>query len=95
MQILKPITYDNEKYLTWIRGQTCGVWGCGKIGEPHHVRRQRWGAGASKRSHDYVAIARCRQYHIPQYDNFGELMSVELEIIENLMKYIEHLRQGN
>jgi len=88
MECPKPITYRSKKYLAWMRGKACGVYECNKIGEPHHVRRQRWGAGMRKKPHDYVCISRCRDHHNPMYDDFGESMMVEIEIIDNLMKYI-------
>jgi hypothetical protein len=85
----KPKTDKDPKYLAWIRKQKCGVYGCGRGGEPHHVRRQRWGAGTAKKPHDYVCVSRCREHHDPVYDNFSEVMMVEHEIIDNLMRYIK------
>ena len=88
----KPKTHESARYLAWMRGQICGVYGCCKIGEPHHVRRQFWGAGTSKKPHDYVCVSRCREHHNPIYDDSGTYRSAELEIIENLMQYIKEHR---
>ena len=88
----KPKTHEDPKYLKWVRGQICGVYGCGKIGEPHHVRRHLWGAGTSKKPHDYVCVSRCREHHDPVYDHFSANGMAELEIIDNLMRYIKEYR---
>ena len=88
----KQKTLEDPKYLAYIRGGQCGVWGCVEIGEPHHVRRQRWCAGTSKKPHDYVCVSRCREHHDPVYDDSGTYGSAELEIIENLMWYIKEHR---
>ena len=87
----KPDTYEDPKYLAFMRGQQCGVYGCGETGEPHHVRRQMWGAGTSKKPHDYVCVSRCREHHDPVYDDCGARGMVELEIIDNLMRYIRSI----
>ena len=89
----KPKTYEDPKYLKWKRGQTCGVYGCDKVGEPHHVRHQVWGSGTSKKPHDYVCVSRCREHHNPVYDDFGINGMVELEIIDNLMRYIKSIKE--
>ena len=78
----KPQRYKNEHYLEFIRGKLCGVAGCYKNGEPHHVRRIFWGAGTGQKSHDYVTLSRCRDHHKAEYDDFKE-------IIQNLKEYIE------
>jgi len=82
----KPKRYTNEKYLnTQIRGHLCGVHGCHKACEPHHMRKLFWGAGTSQTSHDYVALRRCRDHHHPHYDDMDE-------IIQNLKEYSEIVR---
>jgi len=83
----KPKRYENPGYLKWIRGQTCGVEYCRNPGEPHHVRKLRWGAGVSQKPHDYVTVSRCREHHDAKFDGGSEM-----EIIENLIAYIEFKR---
>ena len=87
MEYPKPKTYDNEDYLIFIRGKPCRI--CLQRAEPHHVRRIYWGAGTSKKPHDYVSIPRCRRHHGPDFED-----NVELEIISLLMEYIESKRRG-
>ena len=87
----KPVTHTNEDYLKFIRGQECFYPLCCLPGEPHHPRRLYWGAGTSKKPHDYVAIPVCREHHKPKYENAVKL---ELIIIEYLMKYIESKRRN-
>jgi len=83
----KPQRYKNEKYLNMmVRGTICGISGCGKLGEPHHVRRLYWGAGTSQKPHDYVTVSRCRDHHDPEFEeNVGQ------EIINNLVVYLERV----
>lgn len=85
----KPITYKNPKYLDWLRGQPCVT--CGRSGEPHHIRRIKWGAGVGKKSHDYCCVSLCRQCHTFIHAGKDDVCheSAELIIIDNLMKYIE------
>lgn len=82
--IPKPRTKRDKAYLAWIRKQPCGYKGnfCQGEVEAHHVRRQRWGAGAGKKPHDYVAVPRCHYHHTPNHE-----LDVELEIIDLLIKY--------
>ena len=67
-----------------MRGRPCGI--CVQPGEPHHVRKIRWGSGTSTKSHDYYTVSRCRTHHSVMYDD-----GAEFENIENLMKYISQL----
>jgi len=76
----KPKTYEDPKYIAWIK--TLGCFYCGKPSEPHHIRRQVWGAGTGKKPHDYVAVPRCRDHHDPKYED-----NVEVEIITLLIAY--------
>ena len=86
----KSKTYRNQKYLKFMRGKKCGIPWCCKDGEPHHVRKLRWGAGVSQKPHDYVTISRCREiHHDPKFDDSGEQGSAAMEIIDNLMEFIE------
>ena len=86
----KPKTYDNEKYLKFIRGRPCGIPWCGNKSQAHHVRKIRWGAGVGQKPHDYVTISRCRElHHNPKFDDSGEQGSAVMEIIDNLMEWIE------
>lgn len=80
----KPKIYKNKRYLDFIRSQTCEV--CGKLGEPHHIRRSYFGAGMGKKSHDYATICLCREHHDPKWES---KLFVERVIINNLMEYIE------
>jgi len=89
--IPKQITFRNAAYLNYIREKPCCV--CGGRAEAHHVRRQRWGSGTSKKPHDYVAIPLCPEHHDPETEKF--LVKIEYEIIEYLMGYIESKRRGN
>jgi hypothetical protein len=79
--------YRNKKYLQWIQSQPCEI--CNGKSEPHHIRKERWGAGMGQKPHDYVAIPLCRKHHDPAIE---KLIKVEYLIIENLMRYIEHVR---
>ena len=90
MQIPKPETYRNKKYLAWMRGQPCEV--CGALGEPHHVRRTGWGSGVGKKGHDLCVISLCRKCHSLEHAQ-PFIQDVEYKIINNLMKYI--MRTGN
>ena len=63
MKFPKPVTYKNKDYLAYIRKQPCAI--CGSPAEPHHVRRERWGAGTGKKPHDYVTVPLCRYHHDP------------------------------
>lgn len=83
----KSKTYRSRKYLKWLRGQKCGMDWCGQDGEPHHVRKIRWGAGVSQKPHDFVTVSRCRVHHDAKYDR-----GAEMEIIDSLMKYIEETK---
>lgn len=87
---LKPKTYRNEKYLVWIRQKPCLIPGCFNRAEPHHVRRQYWGAGISKKPHDYVAVPLCREHHNPSIE---DEFNIYLVIISQLMEYIEKIRK--
>ena len=81
----KPITYKDGNYLKFIGKQPCRY--CNGPAEPHHVLRHCWGNGMGKKSHDYVAVPRCRDHHGPKFE-----YNVKNEIIELLMKYIEDNR---
>ena len=82
----KHKTYKNAQYLAYIRTLPCFF--CGGIAEPHHVRRSYWGAGTGIKSHDYVSVPRCRTHHNTDTED-----GVELEIIDNLMKYVESIKR--
>ena len=73
--------YRSKAYLAFIRKQPCPY--CLQDSEPHHVRRSKWGAGASQKPHDYITVPRCRNHHSPDYEE-----NIELEIIDLLMRYI-------
>lgn len=80
----KFITYRDRAYLDWIKGQPCLV--CGKPSEPCHVRRHYWGAGTSKKPHDYCAIQLCRDHHSYATERqYG----TDRQVAENLMRYIQ------
>ena len=81
----KPVTYENKKYLDFIRSKPCLL--CNRPAEPHHVRRSYWGAGVGKKPHDYVAIPFCRECHDPKNE-----VGVMMIIIKYLMEYIEKQR---
>lgn len=86
----KPKKYRNQKYLDWIKGQTCLVPECNEKSEPCHVRHPHWGAGAGLKPHDYVAIQLCRSHHT--YENERKY-GTERQIVDNLMRYIEYCRK--
>ena len=73
--------YRDKKYLKFIRSLKCTI--CWKLAEAHHIRRSCWGAGTSQKPHDFVAVARCREHHGPDYED-----DIEFEIINNLLKYL-------
>jgi len=73
--------YRDKKYLKFIRSMRCAF--CYQPAEAHHVRRSCWGAGASQKPHDYVAVARCRGHHGPDYED-----DIEFEIIKNLLRFL-------
>ena len=79
----KPKTYKNEQYLAYIRTLPCII--CLQQAEPCHVRRSYFGAGASKKPWDYVAIPGCRLHH----NDVENMVDVEREIIKCLIGYIE------
>lgn len=81
--IPKPETFKDRNYLQWIKGQPCLV--CGKPSEACHVRRYHWGAGISKKPHDYCVIQLCRDCH--SYEN-ERRYGTDRQIIENLMRYL-------
>ena len=83
----KPVTFKNEDYLKFIRTLPCII--CLQPAEPCHVRKLHFGAGISKRPHDYVAIPGCRKHH----NDVEKLVGVEREIIRCLMGYIEFKRK--
>ena len=82
MKFPKPVTYKNKDYLAYIRKQPCAI--CGSPAEPHHVRRERWGAGTGKKPHDYVTVPLCRYHHDPAVE---EDILPETSIILYLMQY--------
>ena len=91
MQIPKPFTYKDKKYLKWIKGQPCEI--CGKPGEPHHIRLLALGSGVGKKPHDYATIPLCRECHqschngdFMKYKEIG--LDIYLAVINYLMKYI-------
>lgn len=73
--------YRDKKYLEFVRSLRCTI--CWRQAEVHHIRRSYWGAGMGVKSHDFVAVARCRDHHSPDYED-----DVEMEIINNLIKYL-------
>ena len=74
--------YRDKKYLKFIRSLPCSI--CRRIGsEAHHVRRYYWGASMGVKPHDFVAVARCREHHGPDYED-----DIEIEIIGNLIRYL-------
>lgn len=94
----KPVKYKNEQYLEWMRKQPCSACLADMIvepGEPHHIRRAKWGAGTGTKPHDYVTISLCRKHH----DLFQKNRPLEMDmpiddiIIDNLMRYIESKRK--
>jgi len=80
--------YQNAAYLKFIRSKPCVV--CRRKSEPHHIRRQYWGAGTGIKPHDYVTIPLCRNCHTPETE-VG--LNVERLIIQYLMEYIENGRK--
>lgn len=92
----KPKTYQNERYLNHIRGKPCSVIGChksyNKHSHPHHVRRSYWGAGTSKKPHDYVAIPLCYLHHTPKIERKLDINAV---IIKNMIEYIKAYDDDN
>lgn len=81
--------YRDNKYLDWLRGQPCEI--CGQEGEPHHVRRLYWDAGMAIKPHDYVCISLCRKHHDPIVE---QMIPVDFVIIENLMRYIQEMKNA-
>ena len=81
----KHKTLRDPKYLAWVRTLPCpycrGLFQDTKT-VPHHVRRQRWGAGTGQKPHDLVTVPRCNVHHDPKYE-----YDVELEIIDLLIEY--------
>lgn len=82
---LKP--YRNPDYLKFIRKQACGGSRFPGPCESHHVRRSYWGAGVSQKPHDYVAVPRLKEYHMPEYE--GEPKRICREICGLMLGYIE------
>jgi hypothetical protein len=85
----KPMTYKNEDYLKFIR--TLGCFICDQKAEPHHIRRSYWGAGMGKKGSDYCTINLCTQCHSREHTN-PFLQDMERIIIDNLINYIEKMR---
>ena len=83
MKFPKPIKYKDVKYLNWLKGKPCIA--CGKPGEPHHVRKECWGAGMGTKPHDYCTVSLCRNHHDPAIESDFD---IKLIIIDYLMKYI-------
>lgn len=82
----KPETHENAQYLAYIRTLPCIV--CGQPAEPCHVRKLYYGAGASQKPWDYVAIPGCRKHH----HYVEKLVHVDREIVKCLIGYIESKR---
>ncbi len=48
----------SERYLAWIRGMECCMFGCEKLGEPHHALPR--GAGGK----DWQTVPLCHEHHM-------------------------------
>ena len=82
------MVYRSKKYLEFIRSKPCLL--CANPETvPHHVRRQRWGAGTGIKPHDYVCIPLCHRCHDPKIE---KEIDVELVIIDLLMEYIDETK---
>ena len=81
----------DDAYLDWVREQPCAH--CQKPGpnEPHHPRGWMYGAGASLKSPDHLAIPLCAEHHrMYHYGGFVDAKKEQAEwALRTLLRAIE------
>ena len=95
MQITKPKTPRDPKYLNFIRSKPCCI--CGSPAEPHHESGLGDSGGMSLKCSDYFAVPFCRHDHrmrdVKGFKSFwhNENKDVKRLIIDYLSEYIQSL----
>lgn len=82
---------EDKPYLEWVREQPCAH--CQRPGpsEPHHPRGWIYGAGASLKAPDYLAVPLCKDHHRAyHYGGFVDAKKEQGEwVLRTLLRAIE------
>lgn len=74
-----------KRYMDWIRGQDCVVFGCTTYGHPHHLRGRNLGGGTGLKPNDLTCIPLCHKHHTELHhigiDSFEKLYGLDLVLI--------------